>query len=184
MNAHVGVGSMTFSSSQGNLAAWKEQESKEQILLTLPAQFSVAGLFFTTDNLTLKSPSPLQANHTSLHWWCCSLCLEKADGGLKSSIHLQPNSLFPWRKAHGDVDEFGKSGCCAALLEVDIGAHADRLYWHSLQLVCCTQKPQKTEMKLHAPCLQVECALIPLCLCSCSLLYTEEGCAETLVPWA
>lgn len=90
--------------------------------------------FSITDNLILKSP--LQADQTSLHWWCCSLCLEKADGGLKSSVDPQSNSLFPGRKAHWDVDAFGQSGCCAALLEVDTGADADRLYRHSLHI--CT----------------------------------------------
>lgn len=46
VNAHVGMGNITFSYSQGNLAAWMGQKSKEQILLMLPAQFSVSELIF------------------------------------------------------------------------------------------------------------------------------------------
>lgn len=45
VNTHVRMGSTTFSSSQGNLAAWRGQENKEQILLMLPAILSVVEPF-------------------------------------------------------------------------------------------------------------------------------------------
>ena len=46
VNAHAEMGRPTFSSSQGNLAAWRGQESKERMLSMLPAHLNVAGLFF------------------------------------------------------------------------------------------------------------------------------------------
>lgn len=111
VKAHVGMGSTTFSSSQGNLVAWRTQESKEQMLLTLSAHLFVAGLF----------PSwPIT--------WACSHLREQTilafindiahDAWRRlpevSSHPSAAHLALPMKKGHGDANKFGQPSCCAA----------------------------------------------------------------------
>lgn len=97
VNTHVRMGSTTFSLSQGNLAAQRGQENKEQMILVLPAMLNVAGpLFSSPDNLNLQSP--LQENHRSFHYWCCS----HGQGPGQASMDIHPSqSTTEWSEWKG-----------------------------------------------------------------------------------